>query len=525
VRAPLPLALAVLLVALAGPLLALAFPSLDSPGGWWPLAFVIPAAPLLALQGRRLGGAALVGFVFGLTFYLPLIPWMTQFLRVPGVEWVPWVALSVAMALYGAVGGMLIALAYRWIPRAWPALSGRLLVTPLVVAGLWTAREAVASTWPYGGFAWGRVGLSQAESPIAPVFSWLGVSGTSFVMVLLAAVGLAGAQEALRLRRAFRGSREAARLALRTGLALVAGLGVLVAVPIFPTAPAGSIRVAAVQGVGKTAYFDVREPGENLAAQVQATLPVLDDDLDVVLWPEGGSDLDPERVEYARAVFDTISRAASAPLVSGTITARQGATGEEYFNTSVVWNAGSGAGDHYDKKHPVPFGEYVPDRSFWRQFAPDLIDLIGREYTPGTTDQVLDVNGVLAGASICFDIVDDALQRAAIREGAEVLFAQSNNGDFGRTAEGLQQLAIARIRAIETGRAVVNISTVGTSAIILPDGSDLDRLTWYEPGAMVDDVPLYRGETPAVLFGAGIELLVSLLGLGALVVARLARRD
>ena len=174
----------------------------------------------------------------------------------------------------------------------------------------------------------------------------------------------------------------------------------------------------------------------------------------------------------------------------------------------------------------MPFGEYVPNRAFWRMFAPDLIDLIGREYTFGTTDAVLDVGSaktdgrsVLAGIAICFDIVDDQLMTEMVEQGAQLVLGQTNNADFGFTDESVQQLAIARIRAIETARSVVNISTVGTSAIIYPDGSVHDQLVWYTPAIMLDDVPLQTTMTPAVVGGRQVEWLVSF---GALLVLGLA---
>jgi apolipoprotein N-acyltransferase len=231
-----------------------------------------------------------------------------------------------------------------------------------------------------------------------------------------------------------------------------------------------------------------------------------------------------------------VARRAGAPLVAGIITARD--TGEvddsgepiyQYFNTSTLWHDGEGQVDFYDKKHPVPFGEYVPHRWFWRQFAPELIDLIGREYTPGTTDAVLDLGSentggrsVPAGIAICFDIVDDQLLREMVEEDAQLVLAQTNNADFGFTDESVQQLAIARIRAFETARTVVNISTVGTSAIIHPDGSVHHQLEWYEPGVMIDDVPLSTTMTPAVAVGRQIEWFVCFGGLLVLGLARVS---
>jgi apolipoprotein N-acyltransferase len=515
----LPLVAAVVVAAGAGLLLDTAFPD----KGWWITAFPAIALALIAMQGRRVGSAILVGLVFGATFYWPHIEWASEFLGV-----VPWSALAGVMTLWNGAAAALIALAYRWVPRVWGGPAGRLLLLPGIVAGLWTAREAIASTWPYGGFSWGRVAMSQSDSPFSPLFAWLGVSGVSFAMVFLVALALAAAQEGIpRPRRAL-------------GLAALVTLATLVltAVPPWTSLPGteatGTLRVGAVQGATKAGYFDPPENfGDNLVAQAEATVPVFDQDVDVVVWPEGASDADPLRYAWAADIWDEVARLADAPIVGGTITTRQldkvDANGEpmpEYFNTVLLWEKdGIGPVDYYDKKHPVPFGEYVPDRAFWRQFAPDLIDLIQREYTPGTTDAVFDLGGgVIVGNAICFDIVDDQLLTEIVEQGGQAVFAETNNADFGRTDESVQQLAIARIRAIETARTVVNISTVGTSAIVLPDGAIRQQLPWYEPGVMVDDIPLMTTVTPAVLLGRQLEWLACVLGLGGLVIAGLGAR-
>ena len=171
--------------------------------------------------------------------------------------------------------------------------------------------------------------------------------------------------------------------------------------------------------------------------------------------------------------------------------------GDEYFNSSLLWEEGAdNPVDTYDKRHPVPFGEYVPDRWLYRNFAPDLIDLIQREYTPGTSSPMFDVDGVGVGLAICFDVIYDDVIWEGARDGAEVYMFQTNNADFRGTDENLQQLAFARMRAIETGRAVVNLSTVGTSQVIAPDGATIDGLPADEAGHMLTDVPLRTGLTP-----------------------------
>ena len=233
---------------------------------------------------------------------------------------------------------------------------------------------------------------------------------------------------------------------------------VLLGTPGFPVTPTGSIRVAAVQGAGKAGYFDQREPGDLLQAQLDATIPLFGQKVDLVVWPEGGSDASPLTDPYTASACSTrVATELDADFLTWAVTERDG----KVYNTSMLWRAGEGALDFYDKKHPVPFGEYVPERAFFEPLAPDLIGLIQREYTPGTTDMVFEAAGTTIGVNICFDIVDDQIMTESVEQGATIIFAQTNNADFGRTDESVQQLATARIRAIELGRTVVEVSTVG----------------------------------------------------------------
>lgn len=495
----LPLWVAVVVAAGAGPILDAAFPD----KGVWPLAFVGVALYLVAFLGRRIGGAFLVGFVGGLSFFLVHVQWTSLYLGA-----LPWIALSTLEALFFAAGAVLITLAYRWVPRVWPTSAGRLVLLPVVVAGLWTAREYASGHWPYGGFSWGRVAESQSESPFASLVAWVGISGLSFLMVGVTALLVQLVVEKPILRRT------------RVLIAATTVVAIL-AIPAWPVRSAGTSTIAAVQGDGKAGYFDKRQYGDLTDAQVLATYDGLSTSkkVDMIVWPEGASDRDPTRDPYGTYVFDTISKAYRAPLVSGVITQR----GKRIYNSSIVWSGGKVTAQ-YDKIHLVPFGEYVPDRSFWRPFAPSLVDLIARDYTIGSKPNVLDVGRIRAGISICFDIVDDALTTRMVRGGAQVILAQTNNADFGRTDENTQQLAIARLRAIESSRPLVNISTVGSSAVISADGSTVDEIPAYAPGVLETTVTLGKGITPAIAIGGALEGLVSLFGLAVLALAAILLR-
>lgn len=185
-RPPLPLWAAAPAAAAAGFALDAAFPSL----GWWPLAFASVTLALVTLIGRGPWGAVMVGAIFGAAFWFPHVSWATQFLGENPLSWVPWVALAGALTIYSAMLTVPIALVYRWLPHRRDTPAVRLLALPALVAGAWTTREHIMGAWPYGGFPWGRVAMSQSESPIAPVASWVGVSGLGFLMVALCAAAI-----------------------------------------------------------------------------------------------------------------------------------------------------------------------------------------------------------------------------------------------------------------------------------------------------------------------------------------------
>nr|WP_218853233.1 apolipoprotein N-acyltransferase [Microbacterium immunditiarum] len=496
-----PLWAAVVASAAGGLLLDVAFPSV----GWWPMAFPAVALALVSLIGRTAGGALLVGVVFGVAFYLMNVDFTARW-----VGPLPWVALSVFESLFVAVGALLITLAYRWIPRVLPTRWARLTVLPAIVAGLWTAREEVTGGFPYGGFPWGRVGTSQVGGPLIEVVSWIGTAGLSFLVVGLTAVVI----EVVRMT-----TWRSRAIIVRAGVipigAVVVMLVGLAVIPAWQTTPEGDIRVVSVQGNGPAGYFDVRQRGDVLASQFDATEPLFGEEgVDAVVWPEGSVDLDPRDSAVAASALNRVSRSFDAPLVANMVRLE----GEEFFNTSFVWVAGEGMTQRYDKRNPVPFGEYVPDRAFYRGIAPDLIDMIGRDYTPGVNPPVFELDGFRAGLAICFDVIYDALVWEGAADGADVYFFQTNNADFRGTDENLQQLAVARLRAIETGRSVVNISTVGTSQVIAPDGTTIDSLPADEPGAMLTDVELRTGLTPAVVAGPWIKAVLEWGSVAALAV-------
>lgn len=469
----------------------------------WPLIFVSVAMILVSVRGLRFWPAAGVGFLAGLAFYMSQVEWLSLYLGP-----VPWIALSVMEALIFAAGSGVIAITWTWLVTLKKSFY-RSSVVAFAIATLWTAREWVAINLPYGGFPWSRVAQALSESFLSQLVFFVGISGLTFVSVFVT-VALLQALES--------GKRALKHNYLSLGVSLVAiSTAWLFVVPTTPEA--GEITVAAVQGNANAGLFANAEKGTFLRNHLEATTLLADhplrDDIDFIVWPENASDLNPQVSPLAMTQIAAVVAKYEVPLILGAITESNGV----YFNSSLYYDTNGEQIDQYDKKRPVPFAEYVPDREFWYQLAPDLIGLVSRDYAFGTRDGIFKLGNSDLGVLICFEIAIDDIGRELVAGGAQIILSQTNNADFGRSDETFQQAALARLRAIETGRTVVNISTVGVSRIFLPNGQIVSELPIFEPGVLVEKVPLRTSITPAMAISPYFDLSVNILALGLFVLA------
>lgn len=483
-------------VAIVGGALAeVAFPD----RGWWPAGFVAVALLVVAGGRRDARATALVWFVWGQTFFVLHLEWARE-----AAGTTAWLALSVLEAGLLAVAGAV----WSWAQRA-PALARRPVLRAVVFASVWVAGEQLRSAWPFGGFPWGRLAFSQTDGPLLAL-AWLG--GAPLVSFAVALGGALLAQAlAMARRRDVRGSLPPAAL---VGLVLVVG----VLIPLTSGPEAGTLRTGVVQG---NVPVDPDLPDRAqvvLANHVQGSVAVATragaGGVDLVVWPENASDVDPRVNADAAAQVWAASQAVNAPILVGTD--RYEPDGR--YNDIVVWDPGRGPVDAYSKQRPAPFGEYVPLRGLIRVFS-SQVDRVAVDMLAGTAPAVLDVPAPRLGRQvpvatvICFEVAFDDLVRDAVRQGAQLLVVPTNNASFGWTAQSTQQLAMSRLRAVETGRATIQASTVGVSAVIGPDGTVLQRTDLFIPATMAADLPLRTSLTPAMRAGAAPAALAALIAL------------
>ena len=189
----------------------------------------------------------------------------------------------------------------------------------------------------------------------------------------------------------------------------------------------------------------------------------------------------------------------------------------------MVWNSDGEQVDSYEKVERVPFGEWVPLRGVLERIAGDALPQ--RDAMVGTGPAVVDTPVGRLGVSISWEVFFGERARAAVRDGGRILLNPTNGSSYRGTLVQTQQVANSRMRAIETGRWVLQTAPTGFTAVVDPTGDVLQRTSVSEREILYATVELRTGRTPYVRFGDAVALAVAAAGLlaGWLFTARAAR--
>ncbi len=505
----------------AGVGLALSLP----PWGWWIIAF--PAAGLLwwRIGGLRPRDRLWAGWVAGLGLY------------VPGLLWVRSFTLAGAVVLIALEAGF-VAIACLAVP-AGPTVA-RALAFPAAL----TLAESVRATWPFGGLPIGGVFLGQADGPLLGVARLGGPLGLN-AAVFVGGVGLAALVESVvsavrdgRRARAFARADMAfapGTASERPGLvaAAFAGLGPLVAVAVVACgglaavalaadhAPdggpsIGTVSTAAVQGGGARGFRKSQiNPSVVLAAQMRATrlMQALDhnDTPELVLWPEDVVSLPtPLSDSPEEAVLSQLAVTLHTTLVVG-VTETVSSTA--FRNEVVAWGPDGTLVARYEKVHRVPFGEYVPYRSFFAHLG--NLSAVPLDAVPGHGSGLLPTPAGPLGAMISYEVFYADRGRSAVRAGAQLLVVPTNTSSYATAQVPTQEIAASEVQAVQQGRDLLQSAPTGYSAAVTNRGVLLARSRLGATQVVFATLARRSGTTVYVRFGDTPVLALSALALAA----------
>jgi apolipoprotein N-acyltransferase len=484
---------------LAGLLMVVSFP----PVGWWWSAVLSMALLtwVLVAKPTTLAGGLGYGLLFGLAFYLPLLPWISGL-----VGAVPWLALAAMEALFPAVYGM------------FAVVVARLPGWPLWLACLWSMQEWLKSSIPFGGFPWGVTAFGQTDGPFLVLAQWGGAPLVSFAVAVTGSSLCALVIGIHANRRS--GMAGDPRTFVTSGACICAVLlATAVAAPgvrrAATAADEPTVVIAAVQGNVPRLGLDFNSQRRAVLDNHVAQTLQLAEDVEsgsaprprFVIWPENSSDIDPLANADAAGQIEAAAQAIRAPILVGAVVDRPEATPDSpaASNTVVVWDPDEGPGERHDKQIVQPFGEYLPWRSFFSRLS-SYADRAGY-FVPGSGSGVLHPAGVPVGVATCWEVIFDRALRQSVRNGAQVLAVPTNNATFDE-AMSEQQLAFAKLRAVEHGRYAIVAGTTGISAAIAPDGREIARTAFFTPAYLDVEVRLRTAQTPATRWAGAVQWLL-----------------
>lgn len=486
--------MSVLLAALSGGLLILAFPKPDL--GW--LAFIALVPLLWAIRGQTPVRAFYFGTLAGLIFYLISVSWVTHSMTAYGG--VPFALSALALlvlAAYLALYLGVFAMGAAWMARMpWP-------LNLLAPSALWIGLEYLR-TYALTGLPWILIGYTQYQnSVLLPIASVAGVYGLSFIVVLIN-VGLTqligGAPNRLQTIAV---TGAVALILVWSPRFLSPASTALSAGPSTPVGAEQALSVAIVQGnIDQAVKWDPAMQTATIEQYRRLSLEAAKEAPALIVWPETAV---PFFLRYEPALIDRVLDIAAETgsyLLVGSPDAEPTAAGDptpRYRNSAFLISPQRELLSKYDKIHMVPFGEYVPLKSvlfFVNKLAYGIGDFEG-----GQTYTVFDTPGGRFSTTICYEVIFPDQVRRYVKEGAEFLVNITNDAWFGRTAAPAQHLAMAVLRAVENRRYLVRAANTGISAIVDPSGRILRTSDLFVPAVIADQIRVERTHTFYTRYG------------------------
>ncbi|HEV7517533.1 MAG TPA: apolipoprotein N-acyltransferase [Thermoanaerobaculia bacterium] len=473
-----------------------------------PVASFLALAPLVVLlRAPRPGWLGwLHGFVYWMTALSWIPPTLVTYGRMPLPAAIPLVGLLAAyLALFHA---------------AFAGLGARILrrggFLPWIgLPALWVALEWLR-TYLGGGFPWNLAAYAWTDVPGAlPLSAAIGAYGISFLVVFAAtgvALGVIGA-------RRWRWEPFAVGFGLPLLLLALGGRwGTRFEVGRFERLverPGAPIRLLQPNIANLTAW-DPQAVVRNYGKVMDLSRDACQEGA-LVVWPESAAwPFSLERDPALKRDLQGLVQSGCSVLFNSDHEEKN-----VLYNSAYLLSAG-GTTARYDKRHLVPFGEYVPFRGVF-----SFVDKLAREageYRPGESARLLPWGEERLGMAICYEVVFPEEVAELARAGATVLVTITNDAWYGDTAAPWQHFRAARFRAAENRRPMLRAAITGISALIAPDGSVRTSIGPFEQGVIRGRV---RGEAELTPFARCpwlVPAVCSVIALAALGVAWLGRR-
>ena len=417
-----------------------------------------------------------------------------------GLDWLTVIGEDArfALSLLVALGWGLIA----WLLRQFDVNSLGNLRAAILAGGVVVFVEFLAGRYPFGGFSWFRVSYLLADSPLAFVSAWFGVGFFSFFTVFLAVFLVNHVSH-----------RKIESFIQISFVLMIIAVWQFIPIPNFDRdVTAARMNVLAIQGGVPRVGLDFNsQRAAVLNNHVQGTI-LADIDIsteliskpDLVLWPENASDIDPFITSGVSNLLQQLAKRIDAPILLGAVLREN-----DYLRNASVLATDKSIETVYIKQKLVPFGEYLPFRSYLEKWI-NRFEKLPTDFKAGEVRGIVSINSDFdAGVLICYEVAYDKYWEQ-ISKDADVFLVQTNNATYGKTTQPFQQMRITSLYAIQEKSPVVVASTSGISAVINSDGSIKDMAPEFQSTYLSADLDLRSYRTLGSVVNLPLQYLLSL---------------
>ena len=457
------------LACLAGILSTALFP----PAGMWFLAPVAITPLLAAVHKQKWQAAFRTGWIYGLVYFALLVWWLAPTISRFG-DLPIWAACPV-------IGLLVCYLAL--FPAAWCGLAAKAgrqdrtgLPLAVTLSLLWGGLEWLRG-WMLSGFPWGSLAYCLSPQPL--LFQIAEITGPYAISSVLVFLNLIIFNTTINFKK---GRQEAAKIIIHISTALVLCSAILIYGALrykevsandreFPRVGAAAIQ-------GSLAQELKWEPGlqhHTVELYKKLTLEAVKSlehggEERIIIWPETALPFFFQDDGILSRMVREVAIDSKSPIIFGTPAYQVTADGHDpvYFNRACLIGPDGKSLGCYDKRHLVPFGEYLP----WgplTSWARSLVPAAGN-FSAGRSAAPLVYGPIKTGVLICFESIFPEIARQSVLEGANLLAVITNDSWFGDTGAPWQHAQMAAFRAVETRRWLVRAANTGVSEIIAPTG-------------------------------------------------------
>ncbi len=424
----------------------------------------------------------LFGFLCGISQYLISLIWVTGF-SVPGY---------LVIVVYDSI---LFGLAALIFPSRQISKHST-LITAITFGLCFSLIDAFRSRFPFGGLPIDGLAISQSDS----FLKYFAIIGGEPAIVFFTATF--SALMGLALLKLHKSNPYNQLKSPEFFVSLIAILLIITFSEVLSYAnqitSQSYLSAVAVQGGGKTGLRAVVNGNQQRVFDNQVNESYkINKKIDLILWPEDTVALSQPLTEsYDYSVLKTLAKRFNAYMLVGVT---QPVGNSKFLNLAVLLSPTGRILGSYLKVHRVPFGEYVPYRSFFEHFG--NVNLVPRNAIAGTKPGELTYPVGKIGIMISYEVFFDNRAYVDVKNGAQVILVPTNTASYKGSQMPQEELGALKIRAIETDRYVLMTSPTGYSVEVNPKGKIIQISKLGVPALTYANLGLINHLTPFDIYG------------------------